>query len=192
MRLVAERPVPILGVNLGNLGFLVEIQPHELDSALDRLDTGAFTVEEHNAAVLIDQGTAYALLNSPDRETRRTAWESVADAHLAARNTLAAYTADLADFNAFCRAEEGEPVNADAALLADLRLTREQSEAIREHFRSIDCRLQWRRVISGFKSRRALQILSAFTRSLPVSAYLVARLWEQVRLRAGKRFGAVA
>jgi integrase/recombinase XerD len=35
----------------------------------------------------------------------------------AARNTLAAYTADLADFNAFCRAEEGEPVNADAALL---------------------------------------------------------------------------
>src|SRR5688572_17041455 len=30
LRLVAERPVPVLGVNLGNLGFLVEIQPPEL------------------------------------------------------------------------------------------------------------------------------------------------------------------
>jgi NAD+ kinase len=54
LRLVAQRPVPVLGVNLGNLGFLVEIQPHELDSALDRLDTGDFTIEEHSAAVLTD------------------------------------------------------------------------------------------------------------------------------------------
>jgi NAD+ kinase len=54
LRLVAERPVPILGVNLGNLGFLVEIEPHELDAALDRLETGDYTIEEHSAAVLTD------------------------------------------------------------------------------------------------------------------------------------------
>ncbi|MFN8515613.1 MAG: M3 family oligoendopeptidase [Chloroflexia bacterium] len=46
-------------------------------------------------SVAIDQGTAYALLNSPDRETRRTTWESYADAHLAARNTLAASLAAI-------------------------------------------------------------------------------------------------
>jgi NAD+ kinase len=54
LRLVAHRPVPVLGVNLGHLGFLIEIEPHEIDAALDRLDTGAFTIEEHSAAVLTD------------------------------------------------------------------------------------------------------------------------------------------
>jgi NAD+ kinase len=54
LRLVAHRPVPVLGVNLGNLGFLVEIEPSELDDALDRLDVGDFTIEEHSAAVLTD------------------------------------------------------------------------------------------------------------------------------------------
>src|SRR4051812_28648231 len=37
LRLGAQRPVPVLGVNLGHVGFLVEIQPDELDAALDRL-----------------------------------------------------------------------------------------------------------------------------------------------------------
>jgi NAD+ kinase len=54
LRLVAHRPVPVLGVNLGSLGFLVEVQPDELDAALDRLDTGDYTIEEHGAAVLTD------------------------------------------------------------------------------------------------------------------------------------------
>jgi NAD+ kinase len=54
LRLVAQRPVPVLGVNLGNLGFLVEVEPNELDAALDRLDTGNYTIEEHRAAILTD------------------------------------------------------------------------------------------------------------------------------------------
>jgi len=49
LRLVARRPVPVLGVNLGNLGFLVEIQPDELPAALDRLERRDFTLEQHNA-----------------------------------------------------------------------------------------------------------------------------------------------
>ncbi len=56
LRLAAERPVPVLGVNLGSLGFLVEVEPDELDAALDRLSMGDYTVEEHSAAVLTDGG----------------------------------------------------------------------------------------------------------------------------------------
>ena len=49
LRLVARRPVPVLGVNIGSLGFLVEVQPDELPQALDRLDRSDFTIEEHSA-----------------------------------------------------------------------------------------------------------------------------------------------
>ena len=63
LRLVAARPVPVLGVNLGNLGFLVEIEPNELDAALDRLETGDFTIEEHSAVVLKDGGDESTAFN---------------------------------------------------------------------------------------------------------------------------------
>jgi len=49
LRMVARRPVPVLGVNLGQLGFLVEVQPDELPEALDRLERLDFTIEQHSA-----------------------------------------------------------------------------------------------------------------------------------------------
>jgi NAD+ kinase len=49
LRLVARRPVPVLGVNLGSLGFLIEVQPEELPAALDRLERFDFTIEQHSA-----------------------------------------------------------------------------------------------------------------------------------------------
>jgi NAD+ kinase len=49
LRLVARRPVPVLGVNIGSLGFLVEVQPEELPHALDRLERRDFTIERHSA-----------------------------------------------------------------------------------------------------------------------------------------------
>lgn len=45
MRLVVGRPVPVLGVNHGNLGFLVEVSPSELEASLAQLVSGDFTVE---------------------------------------------------------------------------------------------------------------------------------------------------
>jgi NAD+ kinase len=63
LRLAAQRPIPILGVNIGSLGFLVEVEPHELDAALDRLDRGDYTIEEHSAAVLTDGGDESVAFN---------------------------------------------------------------------------------------------------------------------------------
>src|SRR3954451_8014860 len=40
MRLVAARPVPVLGVNLGRLGFLAEVEGRDLDAALEALAEG--------------------------------------------------------------------------------------------------------------------------------------------------------
>lgn len=47
MRLVIDRPVPVFGVNHGNLGFLVEVDPAQLPSALARLAAGDFTIERY-------------------------------------------------------------------------------------------------------------------------------------------------
>ncbi len=41
------------------------------------------------AEYALAQGTITALLNHPDRDVRRTAWEGYADAHLAAKNAMA-------------------------------------------------------------------------------------------------------
>jgi NAD+ kinase len=51
MRLVVDRPVPVLGVNHGNLGFLVEITPSMLEASLAQVVSGQFTVEPHGCLV---------------------------------------------------------------------------------------------------------------------------------------------
>ncbi len=45
-RLVCERGIPILGVNLGGLGFITEVQRTEIRGAIDRILSGNFTLEE--------------------------------------------------------------------------------------------------------------------------------------------------
>jgi len=57
MRLVIDRPVPVLGVNHGNLGFLVEVAPDQLPSALKRLAAGDFCIEQY-ACLEVDAGGA--------------------------------------------------------------------------------------------------------------------------------------
>src|SRR5215211_1545805 len=63
LRLVARRPVPVIGVNLGNLGFLVEVQPEELPDALDRLERFDFTIEQHSALWLGADGDEAVAFN---------------------------------------------------------------------------------------------------------------------------------
>jgi NAD+ kinase len=44
--LVYEAGVPVLGVNVGQLGYLAEVEPPDLDDALARLVDGAYSVDE--------------------------------------------------------------------------------------------------------------------------------------------------
>ncbi|MEV2238185.1 NAD(+)/NADH kinase [Micromonospora sp. NPDC049891] len=48
LRAAVADPKPVLGVHLGKLGFLVEVEPPELPAALDRLLAGEYTVESHS------------------------------------------------------------------------------------------------------------------------------------------------
>lgn len=52
MRLVAGRPTPVLGVNHGNIGFLIEVSPEGLPAALDRLMADDFSLEPHSCLEL--------------------------------------------------------------------------------------------------------------------------------------------
>jgi NAD+ kinase len=62
-RLVAERQVPILGINLGKLGFLAEFGPTEIDGAIDDILAGRYQVEER----LVLEGTTPSLPGKPLR-----------------------------------------------------------------------------------------------------------------------------
>lgn len=64
MRLVAGRTVPVLGVNHGHLGFLVEVDPADLQKALTRLVSGDFTLEPHPGLITaVDGGPELVAFN---------------------------------------------------------------------------------------------------------------------------------
>ena len=64
MRLVAGMQVPVLGVNHGHLGFLVEVGPADLPAALTRLVSGEFTLEPHPGLVTaVDGGPELVAFN---------------------------------------------------------------------------------------------------------------------------------
>jgi NAD+ kinase len=52
MRLVSARPVPVLGVNLGHLGFLAEVEGRELDEALSAMAEERVTTESRGCLVV--------------------------------------------------------------------------------------------------------------------------------------------
>ncbi|MHC1558892.1 NAD(+)/NADH kinase [Actinomycetospora sp. C-140] len=63
MRLTVDRPVPVLGVNHGNVGFLVEVVPAEIGPALDRLAEHRYEVEEHSCVEIDHDGATVVAFN---------------------------------------------------------------------------------------------------------------------------------
>src|SRR3954451_14334381 len=63
MRLVADRPVPVLGVNLGRLGFLAEVESTELDAALNAMAEGRAGTEGRSCLVVRHGGEVEAAFN---------------------------------------------------------------------------------------------------------------------------------
>ena len=73
--------------------------------------------------------------------------------------------------------------DCDLALAAIRPLDGAEQRALDRHYASVDCRLQWRRMISAVKARDASAALSTFT-SPRSTLYLATRLGEQMWLRS--------
>ncbi|MER7279434.1 NAD(+)/NADH kinase [Dactylosporangium sp. NPDC000244] len=64
MRLLSGKPTPVLGVNLGRLGFLAEVSVEELPEALSAIDAHKFTVEPRMAVrTTLPDGTDVTAFN---------------------------------------------------------------------------------------------------------------------------------
>ena len=60
---VGAKEIPILGVNMGRLGFLADVLPSEIENALQTVFDGTYLVEEHTVIQIdVDGGT---ILGSP-------------------------------------------------------------------------------------------------------------------------------
>jgi NAD+ kinase len=77
MRLVAGRPTPVLGVNHGNIGFLIEVSPPQLPGALSRLMAGDFSLEPHSCLELEFGETKGELAFNDVVISSATPWTSV-------------------------------------------------------------------------------------------------------------------
>ena len=62
VELIAEAGVPILGINVGRLGYLPECEPDDLEAALERFFTGDFVLEERMTLDVQTDGKFPAIL----------------------------------------------------------------------------------------------------------------------------------
>jgi NAD+ kinase len=93
MRLIAGRPTPVLGVNLGRLGFLAEIDVRELPATLSAIADHAYTVEPRMAIRTCLDGTDVTAFN--DIALARIPGEGLAAvAVVAAGHPFVRYAAD--------------------------------------------------------------------------------------------------
>ncbi|NUR89421.1 MAG: NAD(+)/NADH kinase [Nonomuraea sp.] len=93
MRMIAGQPTPVLGVNLGKLGFLAEIDVAELPATLSAIDTHRYTVEPRLAVSATVEGRELMAFN--DIALVRSPGGGLADVNvIAAGQPFVRYSAD--------------------------------------------------------------------------------------------------
>lgn len=94
VQLLAGAPVPVLAVNVGQLGYLTAVEPDELEHALDQWRAGAFEVEERMLLeVAVAAGPRLLALNEAVVE-KREASHTVRLAVAIAGSPFTTYVAD--------------------------------------------------------------------------------------------------
>ncbi|MGE3623409.1 MAG: glycosyltransferase family 2 protein [Bdellovibrionales bacterium] len=73
--------------------------------------------------------------------------------------------------------------DCDDLLLKDFVLSAPERRSLRRHYSSVDCRLQWRRLIDAKKNRDWRAALAAFRRPHPVPSYLLGQLAKEFMSR---------
>ena len=74
--------------------------------------------------------------------------------------------------------------DCNSAILEDLELEPQARKALYAHYKSIDCRYQWRVLIEAVKDRDIKACVGCFFRPWPVPFYLVGQLLEQLIVRS--------
>jgi NAD+ kinase len=93
MRMAAGRDVPVLGVNLGKLGFLAEVDVADLASALTAIGEGRFTIEGRAALDIVIGTERFSAFN--DVVVVRVPGEGSADVELTVEGVyFVSYAAD--------------------------------------------------------------------------------------------------
>jgi len=77
--------------------------------------------------------------------------------------------------------------DCDRSLAKIPNLSLADKDALRQHYLSVDCRLQWRFLILAVKQRNWREALKTFLRPVPVPTYLLRQLIEQAILRTQKK-----
>jgi len=76
--------------------------------------------------------------------------------------------------------------DCDKILEKELELDRVQRKALRRHYLSVDCRLQWRILIVAVKNRDIRGMIRTFLKPYPIPVYLLGQLGLQLFLRLFK------
>jgi oligoendopeptidase F len=118
----------------------------------------------------VAQGNLQSLLTSPDRETRRSAWENYADAHLAMKNTMAGCLATGVKQNVFLARARRYDSSLEAALAPNhipVEVFHNLIETFRRHLPTWHRYWDVRRRALGYDTLHVYDIKAPLTGTMP-------------------------